>query len=333
MRFRIFALLLLLVVNGARVAGQTNPPTQAREPEEVLKIDTQEVLLPVTVRDRSGQFVPNLKADDFQIYEDNVLQPISSFSLKHLPVHVVLLIDTSSSVTRELEDFKTAASNFAARLDPNDQLSLIKFDDKVELVMDWTPSRNALKRALNRLTTGMFTNFNDALWLTARDQLNRVNGRKAIIVLTDGVDSGRGRKTQAQVLRALQEAEAPIYTVSKTAIQRSSEQREVEELEKTTSSIADRTRLDGLKMSLAALSQSEQWLGKLAHETGGRLFLPRSFDELNDVYQQVADELRSQYVIYYTPRESKRDGRYRAVRVKAKCNDCHTTSRLGYFAK
>lgn len=333
MRLRIFALLFLLVVNVARIAGQTNPPTQSREPEEVLKIDTQEVLLPVTVRDHTGQFVPNLKAEDFQIYEDNVLQPISSFSLKHLPVHVVLLLDTSSSVTRELEDFKTAASNFAARLDPNDQLSLIKFDDKVELVMDWTPSRNALKRALNRLTTGMFTNFNDALWLAARDQLNRVNGRKAIIVLTDGVDSGRGRKTQAQVLRALQEAEAPIYTVSKTVIQRSSEQRELVELEKTTSSVANHTRIDGLKMSLAALAQSEQWLGKLADETGGRLFLPQSFDELNDVYQQVADELRSQYVIYFTPQNSKRDGRYRAVRVKAKCKDCHTTSRLGYFAK
>lgn len=331
MRFS-FALLFLFVIN---VAAQTTPPptSQTREPEEILKIDTQEVLLPVTVRDRSGQFVLNLKAEDFQIYEDNALQPISSFSLKHLPVHVVLLIDTSSSVTRELEDFKTAASNFAARLDPNDQLSLIKFDDKVELVMDWTTSRNALKRALNRITTGMFTNFNDALWLTARDQLNRINGRKAIIVLTDGIDSGRGRKTQAQVLRAMQEAEAPIFTVSKTAIQRSSEQRELAELEKTTSSVANHTRIDGLKMSLAALAQGEQWLGKLADETGGRLFLPRSFDELSDVYQQVADELRSQYVIFYTPHNGQRDGRYRAVRVKAKCKDCHTTSRLGYYAK
>ncbi|MFN7927184.1 MAG: VWA domain-containing protein [Blastocatellia bacterium] len=318
------------------VAGQTPPPptNQAREPEEVLKIDTQEVLLPVTVRDRAGQFVLNLKAEDFQVYEDNALQPISSFSLKHLPVHVVLLIDTSSSVTREVEDFKIAASNFAARLDPNDPLALIKFDDKVELVMDWTTSRNALKRALNRITTGTFTNFNDALWLTARDQLNRVNGRKAIIVLTDGIDSGRGRKTQAQVLRAMQDAEAPIYTVSTTAIQHSAAARDLQDLEKTTSSVANHTRIDGLKMSLEALAQGEQWLGKLADETGGRLFYPpNSFDELSDVYQQVADELRSQYVIFYTPRDGKRDGRYRSVRVKAKCNDCRTTSRLGYFAK
>ena len=96
---------------------------------------------------------------------------------------------------------------------------------------------------------------------------------------------------------------------------------------------ANRIRVVGLKLSLAELNQGEQWLAKLAEETGGRLFLPKSFDELGDAYQQVADELRSQYVIYYTPRDTNRDGRYRTVRVKAKCSDCRTTSRLGYFAK
>ena len=331
---RWFFFIFLLILFLSSVPAQT-PPPQSRsssEPDEVLKIDTREVLLPVTVRDRSGQFVPNLKVTDFSIYEENSLQPITSFSLKQLPVHVVLLIDTSSSVTRELEDFKQAATNFAARLDPNDQLSLIKFDDKVELVMDWTTNRNALRRALNRLTTGMFTNFNDALWLSARDQLNRITGRKAIIVLTDGIDSGRGHKTQEQALRALLEAETPIYAVSKTAIQRSTEQREMESYGNPVSP-ANRIRADGLKLSLATLEQSEQWLTKLTAETGGRLFLPRSFDELSAVYQQVADELRSQYVIYYTPQNTTRDGRYRSVRVQAKCKDCHATSRLGYYAK
>jgi Ca-activated chloride channel homolog len=331
MKLQIIALFFLLVVN---VVGQTSPPpSQPREPDEILKIDTQEVLLPVTVRDRFGQFVPHLKAADFSIYEDNVLQPITSFSLKHLPVHVVLLLDTSSSVTRELEDFKQAASNFAARLDANDQISVIRFDDKVELVLDWTTNRNALRRALNRVSTGRFTNFNDALWLTLRDQLSRVQGRKAIIVLTDGIDSGRGHKTQQQVLRAVQEAETPIYAVSKTEIQRSAEKRALESYEHTSSSALNRIRTDGLKLSLAALDQGEQWLAKLAEETGGRLFLPKSFDELSDAYQQVADELRSQYVIFYTPRDIKRDGRYIPIRVKAKCADCRATSRLGYYAK
>lgn len=317
----------------AQAPAQSQQQTsKASEPEEVLKIDTREVLLPVTVRDRTGQFVPNLKATDFAVYEDNSPQPITSFSLKQLPVHVVLLIDTSSSVTRELADFKQAAINFAARLDAKDQLSLIRFDDKVELVMDWTTNRNALRRSLHRLGTGMFTNFNDALWLAARDQLSRVTGRKAIIVLTDGIDSGRGHKTQEQALRALLEAETSLYAVSKTLIQRSTEERELESYGQNVSP-TNRIRVDGLKLSLAALEQSEQWLRKLTEESGGRLFLPRSFDELSDVYQQVADELRSQYVIFYTPGNANRDGRYRTVRVQAKCKDCHATSRLGYYAK
>lgn len=331
-RWHFFLFLVGLFLSSTLAQTPSQQTGKAADTEAVLKIDTREVLLPVTVRDRSGQFVPHLKAADFNIYEENSLQPITSFSLKQLPVHVVLLIDTSSSVTRELEDFKQAATNFAARLDPNDQLSLIKFDDKIELVMDWTTNRNALRRALHRLTTGMFTNFHDALWLAARDQLNRITGRKAIIVLTDGIDSGRGRKTQEQALRALLEAETPVYAVSKTGIQRSAEQRELESYGRSVSP-ANRIRAEGLKLSLAALEQSEKWLVKLTEETGGRLFLPKSFDELSAVYQQVADELRSQYVIFYTPSNANRDGSYRSVRVQAKCKDCHATSRLGYYAR
>src|SRR5262249_40138003 len=147
-------------------------PDRRRKPDDetVIAIDTAEVLLPVTVRDSRGQFVTDLKAEDFTIFEEGVPQPISSFALKRMPVHVVIMMDTSSSVTREIEDFKDAAWRFINQLDPEDQFSLIRFDDEVELVQDWTTSRNALKRALNRLRTGMFTKFNDALYLAAREQ-------------------------------------------------------------------------------------------------------------------------------------------------------------------
>ena len=316
------------------LAQSSNPKKQPpAEAEAILKIDTQEVMLPVSVRDRAGQFVTNLKAGDFKIYEDNSLQPITSFTLKQMPVNVVLLIDTSSSVTKELEDFKQAALSFANKLDPQDQLALLKFDDKVELVMDWTMNRAALRRALHRLTTGMFTDLNDALWLTANEQFKQVIGRKAIIVLTDGIDSGRGLKTSEQALRAVLESEAPVYAISKTEIQRSIENRNLEYYEKNYSLSSSRIKIDGLKMSLAALDQGERWLTRLAEETGGRIFLPTKFEELEAVYQQVADELRNQYVIYYTPNNSQRDGRYRAVRVKVKDTNYHVTSRLGYYPR
>jgi Ca-activated chloride channel homolog len=346
MRLKLFTLLaaalaLLSAATPSQTPAprqQTAPPRQSTPPRdaapggETLSIDTNEVLLPVTVRDGAGQFVPNLKAADFTVYEDGRPQPITSFALKRLPVNVVLLIDTSSSVTRELDDFKAAALRFAAALEPDDRLSLIKFDDKVELVLDWTTSRAALSRALNRLTTGMFTKFNDALFLAAREQLKEVTGRKAVIVLTDGVDSNRGYTSPEGALRALIEAETPVYAVSKTLIQRRADEREAAYY-RSSNSAYNKLKLDGLRLSLAALDASEKRLARLAEETGGRMFLPESFDELGDVYQQVADELRSQYVIFYTPENPARDGSYRAVRVRVNRPQHHVTSRLGYYAR
>ena len=301
--------------------------------EAVIAIDTAEVLLPVTVRDSRGQFVTDLKAEDFTIFEEGAPQPISSFALKRMPVHVVIMMDTSSSVTHEIEDFKDAAWRFINQLPPEDEFSLIRFDDEVELVQDWTTSRNALKRALNRLRTGMFTKFNDALYLAAREQLGKIKGRKAIIVLTDGIDSGRGSISTERAFRTLIEEETPVYVVSKTRVQSRVDRDELAYYEKASSSSINKLRIEGLKMTLAQLESSERNLTRIAEETGGRIFLPESLDDLGDAYQQVADELRSQYVIFYTPTNSTRDGSYRAIKVKVKQPGYHATTRFGYYLK
>jgi len=339
---KVVLVLIALVGAGTIVCAQTPKSAQEkpgqqdrpRKPEPdsgVIAIETSEVLLPVTVRDSAGQFVTDLKAEDFTIFEDGTQQPITSFALKRMPVHVVLLIDTSSSVTRELEDFKEAAWRFISRLDADDKVCLIRFDDVVELVQDWTVSRNALKRALNRLQTGMFTKFNEALYLAAHEQLGKVKGRKAIIVLTDGIDSNRGSVSQERAFRTLVEEEAPVYVVSKTRIQGRADREELAYYQKSPS--LNQLRIDGLKLALAQLETSERQLTRIAEETGGRIFLPESFDNLDDAYQQVADELRSQYVIFYTPTNSTRDGSYRAVRVKVKQPGYHATTRFGYYQK
>ncbi len=301
--------------------------------EETIAIATTEVLLPVTVRDADGQLVSDLTADQFRVFEDGVEQPISSFALRRLPVHVVMLIDTSSSVVPELEDFKASAWRFMSRLDAEDRISLIRFDDRVELVQDWTSNRNTLRRALNRLTTGLFTRFNDALFLAAREQLGKIDGRKAIIVLTDGIDSGRGSTIFEQAFRAIVEEEVPVYVLSKTRIQSHYEREQLRFYEQNNGASINRLRTDGIRLTLEALEASEQRLRRLADETGGRLYLPDRFDQLDAVYQQVADELRSQYVIFYTPTEPVRDGRYRAIKVQLRKPRLHVTTRFGYYAR
>jgi len=336
MRAGIVLLALIMLALPGRSAGQGAgaPPAGAGKPpaEGVIAIDTTEVLLPVTVRDQTGQFVTTLTADQFQVFEDGREQPISSFALKRMPVHVVMLIDTSSSVLPELEDFKASAWRFVSQLDPADRICLIRFDDRVELVQDWTSNRVTLRRALNRLTTGMFTHFNDALFLAAREQLGSIKGRKAIIVLTDGIDSGRGGVRFERAFRSIVEEEVPVYVLSKTRIQSNHELEQLRFYEQSNRSL-NGVRIDGIRLTLSELEASERNLARLAEETGGRIFLPDRFDQLDEVYQQVADELRSQYLIFYTPTDAVRDGRYRSVRVKVRPPRLHVTTRFGYYAR
>ncbi|NDD64137.1 MAG: VWA domain-containing protein, partial [Acidobacteria bacterium] len=203
---------------------------------------------------------------------------------------------------------------------------------RVELVQDWTSNRATLKRALNRLTTGMFTHFNDALFLAAREQLSSVTGRKAIIVLTDGIDSGRGGVRFEKAFRSVVEEEVPVYVLSKTRIQSNHEREQLRFYERSNSAL-NGTRIDGIRLTLGELEASERNLARLAEETGGRLFLPDRFDQLDEVYQQVADELRSQYLIFYTPSDSARDGQYRSVKVRVRPPRLQVTTRFGYYAR
>ena len=330
--------ILFILYGVVTVVGQSQAPrapiASPRVPaEESIAIGTTEVLLPVTVRDSEGQLVTDLTADQFKVFEDGVEQPISSFALRRMPVHVVMLIDTSSSVVAELEDFKVSAWRFMTQLDAADRICLIRFDDRVELVQDWTSNRATLKRALNRITTGMFTRFNDALYLAASEQLSKIKGRKAIIVLTDGIDSGRGATRFEKAFRTIVEEEVQVYVVSKTRIQSNAEREELAQYQQSSGGPLDRIRVDGIRLTLSELESSERTLTRLAEETGGRLFLPDRFDQLDTVYQQVADELRSQYLIFYTPIDPVRDGRYRAIRVKVRQPRNHVSTRFGYYAR
>src|SRR5262245_15721024 len=132
-------------------------PIQDVNPGEVISVNTTEVLLPVTVRDSHGRLVNNLTRNDFRVFEDSSEQPLSDIALRQVPVDAVLMVDASSSVANNLDDFRRAAEGFANRLASDDRISLIKFDDRVELLQDWTQSRFQLQRALHRIEPGMFT--------------------------------------------------------------------------------------------------------------------------------------------------------------------------------
>jgi VWFA-related protein len=309
-------------------------PEQEVTPGDVISVMTTEVLLPVTVRDSSGRLVKDLTRNDFRVYEDGSQQPVNDLALREVPVDAVLMVDASSSVATNIDDFRRAAEGFAARLNEDDRISLIKFDDRVELLQDWTRSRFQLRRALARIEPGMFTRFNDALLLASREQFGDTKSRRAVIVLTDGIDSGRGTTTLAGALEALLRAQATIYVVSNTEISRAAKRAELDNLLNGSSSTVrfNQIRIDDLKEGLKVLDQSEKNLEQLADATGGRLYKPLTFQALDSTYAEVADELRHQYGLYYPPLNKTRDGGFRRVRVELTNPAYKAHTRVGYFA-
>jgi Ca-activated chloride channel homolog len=311
------------------------PPEQEVSPGDVVSVDTTEVMFPVTVRDGAGRLINDLTRSDFRVYEDNRLQPLSDLALRQVPVDVVLMVDASSSVANNLDDFRHAAEGFAARLQTDDRISLIKFDDRIELLQDWTKSRFQLKRALNRIEAGMFTRFNDALLLASREQFGgATKSRRAVIVLSDGIDSGRGMATLEAALQGLIQAQVTVYVVSNTEIARAGKRAELDQLLSATGGAAqfNQLRIEDLREGLRVLDRSEQNLAQLAAATGGRLYKPQTFDALESTYAEVAEELRHQYALYFTPLNKTRDGSFRRVRVETANPALKPHTRVGYFA-
>ena len=319
---------------------QATPPAdtgagQSVGEDEVVKVDSLEVLLPVTVRDASGALVNNLGPSDFRVFEDGREQPLTELATRQVPADVALLIDSSSSTAENFEDFRRAALEFAAQLGEGDRVCLVKFDERVELLQDWTQSRAQLRRALGRLSSGMFTRFHEALYLTAREQMKPTpRRRRALVILTDGIDSRRAAVDQGAALRALLESQSAVYVISNTEIARRRKQAELDTLLSGDLSAqkANSLRIGDIREGLRVLDASESGLATLCSATGGRLYRPESFNALGDLYREIADELRHQYALYYRPLNQARDGSFRKVSVEVARPGMQVSGRVGYYA-
>ena len=189
------------------------------------------------------------------------------------------------------------------------------------------------RRALRRIEPGMFTRFHDAMLLASRDQSPRGDARHAIIVLTDGIDSGRGISFDS-ALRGALKSQTTVYVVSNTQIERVRKQEELSTLLSGSDSAVrfNELRIEDLRLGLAALDASERNLERLTAATGGRLYKPSTFNDLERTYVEVADELRHQYTLYYAPLNAKRDGQFRKVLVETTNPTHRVSARVGYYA-
>lgn len=202
-------------------ASQSSSKTQtpnANEPEEVdegdvVRVNTTLVSIPVTVMDRNGRFVPNLRQQDFRIFEDGAEQQVAYFASVEKPFTVALVIDTSASTRFRLEDIQDAAIAFVNQLRPDDRVIVVSFDEDVRVLAQATNDRSRLRDAIRRTSTGGGTKLYDAVDLVINRLLSREQGRKAVVLFTDGVDTTSNRASYQSNVRDAEELDALIYPV------------------------------------------------------------------------------------------------------------------------
>jgi Ca-activated chloride channel family protein len=280
---------------------------------QVFRGGTDLVLLNVTVQDTLGRLVPDLAREDFQVFEDGVLQTVQNFSREMEPIALSILIDTSASMDRKLATAQEAAVGFLRRLTPHDLAMIIDFDAQARIRQSFTNDRVALEGAIRSTRAGGPTALYNAIY-TAVNELRVARAqaaaddpvrRQAIVVLSDGEDTN-SLIDDVAVLDALQRSEVALYAVG---------------LRATAGKPDDRS-----------YQRAEAILLRMARQTGGRAYFVSQIEELRGVYAQIADELASQYTIGYVSTNTARDGAWRAVQIVMKPANTMARTRAGYFA-
>jgi Ca-activated chloride channel homolog len=273
--------------------------------DDVVRTTTENVVLNISVTDKSGQYVKGLKASDFKVYEDGVeVKPesITSFSLQESPYAAVVLLDSSGSMEARFTLARSAAIRFLDGLRDEDVAAVYRFDSKVERVQEFSGGRDLAPMAYAIRAKGM-TTLNDAIVEAARTLADRPEHRKAIVILSDGMDTFSKASSDKAVESALAIG-ASIYAVD----------------------------MSDLQIGGSAGRQGAPSLKGFAEKTGGRFVATPGGQALRDAFSGIANELGQQYTIAYRPVNKNRDGKWRTLEVKVNREDLTVRTRKGYRA-
>jgi Ca-activated chloride channel homolog len=323
MRHWLPALLILLSV----LTGRAQQQKQAQDSPPTFSVTVNLVKVPFSVFDERGGMVQNLRPEDFQLYEDSVPQKIRSFGLEINPVSVVLLLDTSATVKQELKQIKKAAEEFANALSRDDRISIVTFADEVNLLLDWTGNTSLARKSLRKVKPGLRTALYDAMYAAAQDMLRDVEGRKAIILLTDCLNNQSSLGFHDAAL-SIVESQAALYVVSKTMMVRAEAKKERRVV--MLSDIFKRMFGDADYIE-EFFQKREAEMKDLAEKTGGRCFFPVDYDQIKDVYGEVARELKSKYYLTYVSNQNKAPNSYHRIAIDYLPSYGKLTHRQGYF--
>ena len=333
------------VLGGANYPNNRQPQPQPdpgpAAPEEVdagdiIRVNTTLITIPVTAMDRDGRYVPNLLKDDFRIWEDGVEQDVAFFQSVDKPFSVVLMLDTSPSTQFRLEDIQDAAISFVDQLRADDKVMVVSFNDDIKMLSDFTTDRRKLHYAIQRARTDDGTRLYDALDMVINQQLSRVQGRKAIVLFTDGVDTTSRRADYQTNLLDAQELDALIYPVQYDTRQ------DMNVGNFPTGRIdiwgtilggifGGGARRGGRGTARNDYDIADQYLRELANSTGGREYKADTLNNMSQAFANVAEELRRQYSIGYYPKRPPQAGQRRFIRVRARQPNLAVRTRDSYI--
>jgi VWFA-related protein len=289
-----------------------------------LRIETTLVVVPVMAMDKNGKYLPGLAATDFEVYEDGVKQEISDFGSVEAPIHVALILDVSGSTRFKLEDIQDAALTFVDQLRPQDRVMVVSFDQEVRVEAEFTNERVKLTSAILSTRTGGGTRVQDALDLTMTERLNKIQGRKAIVVFTDGMDNSSRLASWPDVKKRVEESGVIVYPVN------------YDTLADMTPSFQSLQLPPNAKVSNGLIvkeyEKAAQNLKNLASVSGGRYYEVATIGDTKQAFANIAEELRRYYWVGYYPSNTARDGGYRKIRVAVGKSDAVLRARPGYRA-
>lgn len=288
-------LLVLLAI-----AILLNVGSSAQDADDVIKVDSSLVVLNATITDSDGKAVGGLTKNRFSVFEDGVEQTIEFFSAEETPFAAVVLLDSSGSMEERISMARAAAISFLSGLRENDVASIYRFDSKVIQVQEFSSSRDIDDTVFDVKSGGM-TVLNDAIVKAAELLANRPEKRRAIIVLSDGEDTQSGRSADFAVKAALR-ANAIVYTVDMSSIQGTHRFQNV----------------GALKM--------------FSEKTGGQFISTPGGAQMRQAFERIVAELGSQYTIAYEPKNTAKDGKWRAIELKVARGNLYIRTRKGYNA-
>lgn len=325
----IFCLINVLVSSVYAQEQKTSETVKQESEDEVLRVETTLVTVPVTVKNRNGSYIANLRKEDFRIFEDGVEQEIEIFETTDKPFTVALVMDVSDSAKIEFRNIQNAAIAFLNQLKPADRAFIVAFDKQVVKLTEPTSDREVLSEAIRRVKTGGGTALYDTVETLVNSYLKQIGGRKAIIILTDGIDTSSASATFESTTRLAAEQYALIYPIQFHP-DNMFNQRAAASDSNLGPTIYTTPSGESIR---SAFERGNRYLRFLSQTSGGRFYFADNLKNLERSFAQIADELRQQYSIGYYPKNQSLKREKRRIKVTVNNAEGEVKTRESYIYK